>query len=246
MIPLFKGILSGIFLLDVSLIIGYHLISVPKITKEEFKMQKRLLSLVLALVYCFSLLPLLATKAHAADFDTTGWIWPVKATNAPSSASNRDLYCKTMYRAYYDGHQAIDITDYTGYTYAIRASKSGKVATVFSGCKNNNGAATSTSCYSTGCNPNDGYWYSGGVAYCNDGFGNGVIIEHDNGVDKSYYAHMTNVVVTQGQYVTAGQIIGYMGNTGRSSGVHLHFEMYYGGKHPGYNFGSYISPFAFY
>ena len=52
--------------------------------------------------------------------------------------------------------------------------------------------------------------------------GNQVIIDHGDGY-KSYYLHMTRYVVGAGQKVTQGQVIGYVGSTGISSGNHLHF-----------------------
>lgn len=54
--------------------------------------------------------------------------------------------------------------------------------------------------------------------------GNYVAIDHGYGV-YSGYAHMSQVHVTRGQSVRAGQIIGVVGNTGRSSGAHFHWEM---------------------
>ena len=192
-------------------------------------MKRRIISFLLALCLVIGLIPASAPQAEAAGFDTTGWVWPVKAVNAPAGASNRNLYCKTMYRAYYNTHQAIDITDYTGYNYAIRAAKSGTVRTVYSGCKNYSGASTGASCKSAGCTPNAGYWTYEGTAFCNNGFGNGVVINHDNGVDSSEYAHMASVTVSPGQYVQAGQIIGYMGSAGASTGKHLDFVIKHNG-----------------
>lgn len=58
----------------------------------------------------------------------------------------------------------------------------------------------------------------------NGGYGNYVVIGHDNGT-QTLYAHQSKISVTQGQRVTQGQLIGYSGNTGRSTGPHLHFEI---------------------
>lgn len=54
--------------------------------------------------------------------------------------------------------------------------------------------------------------------------GNHVIIQHDNGY-YSYYLHMNSLNVTVGQNVSAGQVVGGMGTTGNSTGVHLHFSI---------------------
>lgn len=58
----------------------------------------------------------------------------------------------------------------------------------------------------------------------NGGYGNYVVVSHANGT-QTLYAHLTNAIVSQGQSVNQGQTIGYMGSTGRSTGVHLHFEV---------------------
>lgn len=59
---------------------------------------------------------------------------------------------------------------------------------------------------------------------CGGGYGNHIKIDHGDGVE-SLYAHLNKVVVSNGETVTQGQIIGYSGNTGRSTGPHLHFEI---------------------
>lgn len=59
--------------------------------------------------------------------------------------------------------------------------------------------------------------------------GNYVSINHGDGY-SSLYAHMTNYTVSNGQYVKQGEVIGYVGSTGWSTGPHLHFEIYYGGS----------------
>ncbi len=61
-----------------------------------------------------------------------------------------------------------------------------------------------------------------------NGYGRSVVIEHDFGV-KTRYAHMSQVRVAQGQRVSRGDQIGDMGNSGRSTGTHLHYEVLVGG-----------------
>lgn len=64
----------------------------------------------------------------------------------------------------------------------------------------------------------------------NGGYGSYVVVQHSNGM-QTLYAHMSNVRVSVGEQVSKGQTIGGMGNTGQSTGVHLHFEVR-GGKNP--------------
>ncbi len=58
----------------------------------------------------------------------------------------------------------------------------------------------------------------------NGGYGSYVVIKHDNGT-QTLYAHLSSVIVSAGQVVSQGQIIGHMGSTGDSTGTHLHFEI---------------------
>lgn len=60
-------------------------------------------------------------------------------------------------------------------------------------------------------------------------YGNLVIIRHNNGLE-TYYAHLSERSVQTGDWVVAGQQIGLGGNTGRSTGPHLHFEVRYRGQ----------------
>ena len=59
--------------------------------------------------------------------------------------------------------------------------------------------------------------------YNTSGYGNLVIVRHFNGLE-TYYAHLSQILVTPNQYVTAGQVLGLGGATGRAYGPHLHFE----------------------
>jgi len=64
----------------------------------------------------------------------------------------------------------------------------------------------------------------------NGGYGGYIVIEHSNGV-QTLYAHLSESKVSQGQWVEQGETIGYSGNSGRSTGPHLHFEVR-GAKNP--------------
>ncbi|WP_157871621.1 M23 family metallopeptidase, partial [Streptomyces aurantiacus] len=68
---------------------------------------------------------------------------------------------------------------------------------------------------------------------------NAVVIKHGNGT-YSQYAHLSRVDVKPGQVVKTGQPIALSGNTGNSSGPHLHFEI-----RTTANYGSAVDPVAF-
>lgn len=115
-------------------------------------------------------------------------------------------------------HKGIDIAGGGIMGTPIRAAAAGKVYLVSSGCTHNYGKNYSCSV--------------GGVR-CGGGYGNYVAIDHDkyNGNHyKTLYAHMKSVAVRNGQHVERGQIIGYVGTTGWSTGPHIHFETIVNGK----------------
>ena len=66
------------------------------------------------------------------------------------------------------------------------------------------------------------------VSGWNDSYGNQVLLDNSAAL-STRYAHMTQTAVTAGEAVTAGQVIGYVGSTGDSTGNHLHFEVIQGG-----------------
>ena len=74
------------------------------------------------------------------------------------------------------------------------------------------------------------------TSYQAGGAGNYVSINHLDGF-SSVYMHMTHYVVSEGQNVSQGQLIGYVGNTGISTGPHLHFGISYA--------GTYVNPLAY-
>lgn len=67
------------------------------------------------------------------------------------------------------------------------------------------------------------------AGYNRGGFGNLVILSHNYGF-KTYFAHMSKIDVAVGDFVYKGEILGKSGNTGRSSGPHLHYEIHHLGK----------------
>ncbi len=70
-----------------------------------------------------------------------------------------------------------------------------------------------------------------GQSRCGGGYGNMAIVQHQNGT-KTLYGHMTKLGTHTGAHVAQGEIIGYVGSTGRSTGPHIHFEVF-NARNPG-------------
>ena len=64
----------------------------------------------------------------------------------------------------------------------------------------------------------------------NGGYGNYVVVSHNNET-QTLYSHLSSVIVSSGWHIAQGQVIGYIGSTGKSTGCHLHFEVR-GAKNP--------------
>ena len=97
---------------------------------------------------------------------------------------------------------------------AIVAAKGGTVVRVVTGCSHN--------------------YPKSGSCGCGGGYGNYVIIYHgkmsDGNQYSTLYGHMRSVATSAGKYVQQGEIIGYVGSTGNSTGNHLHLEVWKGGS----------------
>ena len=76
-----------------------------------------------------------------------------------------------------------------------------------------------------------------------NGFGNHVIINHGFGYE-TLYGHMVRVKVRNGQIIKRGEVIGWVGSTGKSTGPHLHYEVHKGGRNidPIYFFYNDLTP----
>ncbi len=68
-------------------------------------------------------------------------------------------------------------------------------------------------------------WFAGERS----GYGNLVVVDHGSGI-STFYAHLSKIVVSVGEKVDAGQLIGYVGSTGHSTGPHLHYEVRANGR----------------
>ena len=101
-------------------------------------------------------------------------------------------------------HGGIDVGDAGIHGGAACASKSGTVISVNNSCTHD--------------------YAKSGSCGCGGGYGNYVIISHD-GTYSTVYGHLASATVSVGQYVNQGDVIGYIGSTGWSTGAHLHFEV---------------------
>lgn len=113
-------------------------------------------------------------------------------------------YVITSYFGYRWGrlHAGIDISG-SGFGSPIYSATDGEVSYVFAGC------------------PNSGYYGSS----CGGGHGNAVHVKTDTGLTVVYAHIKNNIQVPVGTRVTKGQLLAYMGNSGSSTGTHLHFEI---------------------
>lgn len=84
------------------------------------------------------------------------------------------------------------------------------------------------------------------AGYSDGGYGNHVVINHGYGYE-TLYGHMVRIKARRGQSVKRGEVIGYVGSTGKSTGAHLHYEVHKNGQRldPVYFFYNDLSPQQF-
>ena len=129
------------------------------------------------------------------EVSPSGFVWPCPGYYYLTSEWNED-------RGSYN-HGAIDIADAGIMGADVVAAKEGVVIDSYNGCYHN--------------------WGKDGSCGCGGGYGNYVMIAHDGG-KMTVYGHLSTTMVYTGQHVYQGQVIGFVGSTGHSTGVHLHFE----------------------
>lgn len=129
------------------------------------------------------------------DISPSGFVWPCPGYYYLTSEWNED-------RGSYN-HGAIDIADSGIMGADVVAAKEGVVIDSYNGCYHN--------------------WGKDGSCGCGGGYGNYVMIAHDGG-KMTVYGHLSTTMVYTGQHVYQGQVIGFVGSTGHSTGAHLHFE----------------------
>lgn len=140
----------------------------------------------------------------------SGWRWPSSNPYVVTSVFGyRNLGSRKF-------HQGIDISG-SGFGSKIYATNDGVVV------------------YTNATCADSGYYGNG----CGKGFGNYIVIDHGDNI-YTVYAHITSkILVSVGQTISRGAVIGYMGNSGSSTGTHLHFALSIGDP---FNGGSYQNP----
>lgn len=134
-------------------------------------------------------------KNYMGDLDEGSFLWPVPGY----------YYVSSEY-GYRWGklHKGLDIAGSGIKGADITAANSGEVIFVYNKCTHNYGKSKSCGC--------------GG------GYGNYCIVDHGGGY-TTLYGHATEIIVKVGDKVTTGDVLGYVGSTGYSTGWHLHFEI---------------------
>ena len=125
-----------------------------------------------------------------------GFIWPVTTSRKISSPQGNRVSPGNGIGS--SNHKGVDICN-VSYSSKIYATKSGKVLIASMPYSDKDGGKS--------------------------GYGNYVVIDHSGGM-STLYAHMSIVKVSVGQYVSQGDVIGVTGNTGASTGPHLHYEVH--------------------
>ncbi|MBR0384936.1 MAG: M23 family metallopeptidase [Erysipelotrichaceae bacterium] len=202
---------------------------------------KQLLKIMLVIL---TVSQMIVPASLSVSASSQGWYWPLWRHDEKEAEP-----VTHMSRGYSSDHHALDIAPmHSDEIVEVRATKDGTIVEIYSGCQNENGYYSGPCAKAgQGCDPvretlkgydnkgkpnvkvtennfvssSNSFYYG----YCNGGLGNAVSISHDDGTG-SLYAHMEKIVVSIGDKVRQGDVIGYAGSTGYSTGRHLHFAVY--------------------
>lgn len=203
-------------------------------------MKKALQAVLIILLVSQSVHPVFSV----ADETLAEWYWPLWRHDDGEARP-----VKHLSRGYSSKHHALDIApSFSDEIVEVRATRDGVVSVTYEGCNNEdgyyNGPCTKAK---MGCQPvrkvlkgyddkgkpiinvtEDNFHKSSKSSqngYCNVGLGNAVGITHEDGMG-SLYAHMSSIIVSVGDKVHQGDVIGYAGSMGYSTGRHLHFAIF--------------------
>lgn len=146
-----------------------------------------------------------SSNTDSSDVTPTGsgYQWPAPGYTILTSLWDEDRGNRN--------HGALDIAGGDIFGTKVVAAEDGTVNFTYSGCTHNWSKPMSYSCG------------------CGGGYGNYIMLDHGGGY-STLYAHLSSIAVSSGQTVKKGQVIGYVGTTGHSTGPHLHFETRYMGE----------------
>lgn len=170
----------------------------------------KILSLMIALMLIFGVVFIPTTASASNDININRYSFPLLGKTVQVTSPYKGI---RYINGVADTHGGIDLAASTGS--AVLAWKAGTVTKVYSKCKSS---------------------HISGSCKCGYSWGNHVIIYHGEYNGKSIYtgyAHLSKINVKEGQEVKQGMTLGRSGNTGNSTGPHLHFEVYRGGTASG-------------
>lgn len=197
----------------------------------------KLIILLSILLNCYSPFVITALSEPAES-----WYWPLWRKEG-----GKEEPVTYLSRGYSDKHHALDIAPFfDDEIVEVRATKDGTVTALYYGCANEDGYYNGPcSDADKGCEPvkelltgfdssglpiieiTEKHYHDSGylAGYCNSGLGNFICITHDDG-SGSLYGHLESITIETGDTVKQGDVIGYAGSTGYSTGRHLHFAIF--------------------
>lgn len=178
---------------------------------------KRPMAAILTVLMLLATWPLAPIEANAAS----RYLWPVIHGTA-----NKHVF-KCSCSSHGGKHYGQDISG-SKFGEAILCPVDGEVIEIKTGCRGKSNYGKGKSCSRPTCNPNDGFGSKStwkGLKFCNGGSGNGVVVRDTKTGEVFSVAHMAYDPVVKLGPVKKGQVLGFVGETGCSAGVHLHLGL---------------------